>query len=427
MGRQNAGRFRRLIPLLFALASFLAEGCAGTPLSKRVITPFDALPASLVRDERLIQTTDDLALPLINDGTVAGVDIGIVFPDRTTVCLGYGTTGLPDEWSLPNEKTIYGVGSISKLMVLTLFCQLEQEGVLSGRETLRDILPGGTVLSQDAAQITLYELATHTAGFPRELRTRQQFHALIHYLFTGDNLYGFMNHAWLKEYLATCVLNRTPGRSPVYSNLGMSILAYMLELKTETPLPVLARNRIFRPLGMTDTGYRVPEEERFRLAAGHAGDQPFFIPRNAPLADWDMGALMRATGGLYSTPSDLLVFVQAAMGMTDSPLSAAFQRLRGLSPVRADNPYGSLGWHEWYDSTHDIRLLYVHGMAAGYSSYLGFCPDRQVAVVVLYNNFNWDDLVGGNLLLRAASGEHASGTRSGTFPCHPPVQGEPDP
>jgi hypothetical protein len=39
-------------------------------------------------------------------------------------------------------------------------------------------------------------------------------------------------------------------------------------------------------------------------------------------------------------------------------------------------------------------------MVAGYSAYVGVNVERQVAVVGLCNNFNWNDKVGHNLLLR---------------------------
>ena len=183
----------------------------------------------------------------------------------------------------------------------------------------------------------------------------------------------------------------------------MAILAWMLELKTGTPLPQLAQTHIFNPLGMKDSSFQVFPSQRYRLAVGHAGDQPWFIRRNAPLADWDMGPLMRATGGLYSTLDDLLLLAQAALGQIETPLAPAFDRLH--TPVPNVSPSEHLlGWDVWQNDAHDIRLLYVHGMVAGYSSYLGICPERQVAVIVLYNNFNWDDLVGQNLLLRLATG-----------------------
>ena len=38
-------------------------------------------------------------------------------------------------------------------------------------------------------------------------------------------------------------------------------------------------------------------------------------------------------------------------------------------------------------------------MISGFNFYIGFKPETKVTVVVLMNNFNWDDVVGYNLLL----------------------------
>lgn len=44
-------------------------------------------------------------------------------------------------------------------------------------------------------------------------------------------------------------------------------------------------------------------------------------------------------------------------------------------------------------------IISQHGMIAGYSAYIGLERSKNLAVIVLCNNFNWDDKVGHNLLL----------------------------
>jgi hypothetical protein len=52
----------------------------------------------------------------------------------------------------------------------------------------------------------------------------------------------------------------------------------------------------------------------------------------------------------------------------------------------------------------------MNGIMAGYSSYIGLETDKKFAVVVLYSNFNWQDKIGHNLLLRLANSKIQSAT-----------------
>ncbi|NCC49829.1 MAG: class A beta-lactamase-related serine hydrolase, partial [Spartobacteria bacterium] len=371
--------FRRAGAAVLVGVCLYGTGCAHTELSKRVVLPPDEAITRLKGGGSLDKEVEQLVLPLIASEKITGVAVGALCRANDCHYYGFGATGGDGSLCEPSEDTLFAVGPLSKLMIVTVYYSLEQDGALDGSETVRELLPGDWALSDDIAEVTLYDLLTHTAGFPRELRTRRQFAMLLRYLFTGRNLYGYMDYAWLKEYLRTCSLKRAPEKERVYSNLGMALLAHLLERLSGESFPDLAHERIFVPLQMLDTGYAVPEDKRYRLAWGHAGDQPFFIRRNAPLDDWDMGALMRPMGGLYSTTHDLLLFVRAAMGGGDSPLASVFARMR--EPVaHATETDPVPGWRAWRDEAHDLRLLYKHGMVAGYSSYLGFCPERGVAV-----------------------------------------------
>jgi CubicO group peptidase (beta-lactamase class C family) len=154
---------------------------------------------------------------------------------------------------------------------------------------------------------------------------------------------------------------------------------------------------------MKDTAFYLNAGQQKRQAVGHVGDQPKFIQRNTPMPSWDMGEIMRATGGLYSTVNDLLIFARANLGLLHLPLE---RRLAETHQVQLKTPDEdvALGWLVNYYDDGRVTLLYKHGMVSGYNGYIGLNVEKHIAVVVLTSNFNWTDKIGHNLLLRLSEG-----------------------
>jgi CubicO group peptidase (beta-lactamase class C family) len=278
---------------------------------------------------------------------------------------------------------------------------LVEEGRMSYQDTVRGILPPDVSVSAEVGQLTLHELVTHTAGFPRQPNNAIQTRYLINYLFTGKNLYGYITKPYLYKYLSTCRLTPKGRRHYVYSNIGTALLAQLIEIKTGQTLPALIEEKICRPLNLSDTGFALSAEQKRRLAEGHAGDQPKFMRRGAPVAAWDMGEVMRNSGGLYSTVNDLLAFAKANLGSLDNPLTPILASTH-RAPFKTPAQDVALGWLVNYFDDGRLTVLYKDGMASGYSAYIALDAEHRAAVVVLCNTFNWNDKVGQNLIVGLA-------------------------
>ena len=399
---------------LLVVAAGLVAGCA---ISGRSVA--DPIPAAdRLRAGGGIQAeVDRLVRPLVDRGQVQGMVVGVLTPDGLTRTYGYGHTDSPSGSRPPAGDTLFQVGSVSKAFVAALFQILVNEGRLHYDDTVRDILPANVRLSADAEALTLYELVTHTAGLPRQPNNLIQARYFLSYLFTGQNLYGYLTREYLYEYLRTCRLEPRADRGYAYSNVGFGLLAHLIEVKTGRSLSDLVAEKISRPLRMRDTGFVLDEEQRRRLAVGHVGDQPLFMRRNTPMPPWDLGKIMRGVGGLYTTVDDLLIFAQAQLGMSGHELGvvvASTQRVQLRTPVE-DVAFG------WVINKFDegrLSITYIHGLVAGYAAYIGMDVDRGIAVVVLANNCNLDDPVGHNLLLRLAA---ASAPVGPPFVSSPPI------
>jgi CubicO group peptidase (beta-lactamase class C family) len=211
-----------------------------------------------------------------------------------------------------------------------------------------------------------------------------------------------MDKTWLRAYLKSYKTSDHSHRF-LYSNIGYGLLAYLIEVKTEKSFQELVSAKLFSPLSMPDTTFSLSKEQHGRLAAGHAGDQPFFMKRNARIASWDMGEIMSPSGGVYSTANDLLRYAKSLLSTEYSPLEAF---AAGITEPKGDPQAmqpSTTGWSVAESRYDHTPIIYKQGMTSGYSAYIGINRSRNIAVVVLCSSFNWKDKIGQNLLLRLSS------------------------
>ena len=89
----------------------------------------------------------------------------------------------------------------------------------------------------------------------------------------------------------------------LYSNMGFDLLAAALAGAAGKPYPQLVRERITQPLGMTDTVFSLTSDQHGRQMQGHdCGGEP--------MSDVPTGPIIVGSGGLYSTVSDILSWLE---------------------------------------------------------------------------------------------------------------------
>jgi CubicO group peptidase (beta-lactamase class C family) len=158
---------------------------------------------------------------------------------------------------------------------------------------------------------TMRELMSHTAGFT--------------YGYFGDTPVDKMyrdiqplNSANLQEFIskmAKLPLLYQPGKGWTYS-MSMDIEGYIVEKLSGQSLPNFMRDNIFKPLGMKDAGFFVPEDKRSRFAAvyttGPNGELQLVGagPSGRSTAYAAQPTLPSGGGGMVSTAEDYYRFAQ---------------------------------------------------------------------------------------------------------------------
>ena len=361
-----------------------------------IVTNFNELDR-ITSYNTLKDSIDKLAKPLIDKKENIGIVVS-VYKDKKYATYTYG---YKNNFNInPMQKdTIFALGSATKPMIISLMLVLEEKGYLSLDETIGDILPSTINYKDDNVKnITLLELATHLSGLPREPLTLESLSLAVKYQFTGDNIYTYINKDYMYDYLSDITVNKRVDNEAIYSNIGMGLLGHIITLKMNKSLEELLVEYIFEPLNMKNTTFYLNKKQTEMLSEGHVGDFPIFMRKHKPLENWNFSIFMQATGGLYSNAEDLIKYLQANLGESNTRLDDIFKKAHKIMTKDSDLYY-TLGWQVQYIPQYDTNIYYKYGVIAGFSCYIGMELNNKIAIVVLKNNFNWEDRIGHQMLL----------------------------
>ena len=281
----------------------------------------------------------------------------------------FGATDLrtPEQ---PNPRTIYEIGSITKGLTGILLADMALAGEVSIHDTLDKFLPDAAGYPESIRSITLVQLTTHSSGLPR-LPGNLSFG-----MKDPSNPYAHYGAKELQAFLYG--YTPPPGRTtiaPEYSNLGAGLLGYVLALKAGMSYEALLKARVLDPLGMTDTSIALSEDQKARLARGHA--------KGVVVNNWDIDALAGA-GAVRSTAADMAKLLTALMKPGDTRIGKAI--------ALATEPRGDLGAAKigfgWITSTPPNggpAFVWHNGGTGGYRTFIGFTKDRKAGIVALTN------------------------------------------
>ena len=277
-----------------------------------------------------------------------------------------------------DEHTIYEIGSISKVFTGIMLAQQAKQGNMNLDDPIAEYLRGVEIPSKNGEQITLGHLSDHTSALPR----------LPDNLDPADpqNPYADYTEEQLYEFLEGHELRRKIGSQYEYSNLAQGLLGHILEKQADKSYEEMMIERIAQPLGMSETKINFDEHMRTKLAIGHN--------QGSEAKNWDITVLAGA-GGIRSSVHDMLLFLEANMGLKETDLYPAMQ----LSHTERHDKGGThvgLGWH--INKNKGETVIWHNGGTGGYRAFAGFNPAKNMGVVLLTNSTESVDDIGFHLL-----------------------------
>jgi CubicO group peptidase (beta-lactamase class C family) len=216
------------------------------------------------------------------NGSVLVAEAGQVIYEQ-----GLGWANL--EWRIPNQPdTKFRLGSITKQFTAVLILQLVEQGKLQLAQKVSEVLPW--YRPDSGGRISIHNLLTHTSGVPN-------------YTDTPDFMEIERNHFAVRDFAEKYCsgdLEFEPGTRYSYSNSGYFLLGAIIEATSGKTYEEMLNERIFTPLGMTDSGCDSHARIIERRACGYERDYDDIT--NCAYIDM---SIPFAAGAIYSTVRDL--------------------------------------------------------------------------------------------------------------------------
>jgi CubicO group peptidase (beta-lactamase class C family) len=328
----------------FILNALLASACAAamaqTPGQAGVQSSLDQVASSYTTNDAFMGTV------LVADG------------DQVLLDKAYGKAIL--EWNLPNQTDAkFRLGSITKQFTAVLVLMMQQEGKLNIGDPVSKYLPDAP---KSWRKITLANLLGHTSGIPNFTS------------FQGFGVWAAAHRTWDEElaYFKDKPLDFEPGSQYAYSNSNFIVLGGILEKVSGRKYGDLLRERIFDPLGMSDSGLDADNLVLPRRAEGYSPG-----PNGLVVARSESMSVPFSAGSIYSTTGDLLKWEH---GLFEGKLISADSLQAMTTPG-----LGNYGLGVMIRNENGVKVVEHGGGIEGFNTSLIYVPEKRICVVVLAN------------------------------------------
>ena len=286
-----------------AKRKIIAYLCAYCLLSASMITPVEAAKVNLKDNKSTLLNAADISsggFESFVDGEfktnmekyhIPGAVISIVKDGKVILSKGYGYADIEKKTIVNPGKTLFRIGSLTKLFTATSVMQLVEEGKIDLNEDVNTYLNDFQIKNSYKTPVTMTELLTHTAGI-------------------DDDSIGDLSRTsykiipistFLKKRMLSVI--REPGTYIQYSSYGIALAACVAEKVTGKSCYENITDRILQPLGMSDTTFDLNAQG---LAQGYVYD----VNR---LSKQSIGGYFNLypVGGISSTAKDMSSFMIA--------------------------------------------------------------------------------------------------------------------
>ncbi len=305
---------------------------------------------------------------------------------------GYGVTDLRT-FRPVGSNTNFRLASLTKAFTAAAVMLAVRDGKLRYEDRLTDIFPEFPAYGRE---ISIRHLLQHTSGLPDY----------------EDLLPAFdrtkpVEEVQVKDAEVLALLEKTnagrfpPGSQWAYSNSGYVLLGLIVAKATGKPFDEFLQERIFEPLGMTQTvAYVRGKNEVPNRAFGHSKKDGRWVetdqsPTSATLGD----------GGVYSSVEDLAkwdkawqaggLLREAEINLALTPVSTP-----GQGPMEPDGTPAAYGFGWFLNPWKGQRRVWHYGETRGFRTALHRFPDKRLTIIILANR---SDLDASSLCLRLAA------------------------
>ena len=301
--------------------------------------------------------------------TIPGMVLAAVKDGEVLYLNGYGFADLSARTPADPEKTLFRVGAVSQPVTAAAIMQLAERGRIFLDDDVNIYLRRWSIPATFEQPITIRHIMTHTSGLDfKELEIAAPTSA-------DERAYPTRLPSIMPRRVSE------PGVFFRESSLGYALLGSIVERYSRLNFDAAIKRHIFAPLGMNESAFAIPYDERSRLATGYdASGEP--VPYEYR---YDMPAR-----GMSATAHDMGRFMLAQLSGGGigrnrilGELHAGSMMNTHFSPHPRINGAG-LGYFEIPVS--GLRTVQQYGDIPGYSSFLMLIPEKEFGLFLAANS-----------------------------------------
>lgn len=228
----------------------------------------------------------------IADKGIPALSVALIDGDQVVWAQGFGMAD-PEAGIPATARTIYRVGSVSKLFTDIGIMQLVERGEIDLDAPVQNYVPDFQPNNPFDTPVTLRQLMSHRSGLVREPPVGNYFDA------SSPTL------AETVGSLAGSPIVYPPLSDTKYSNAGIAVVGYVLETLGGEPFATYLKRSVLDPMGLTGSAFEPTEAIRERLAKAKMWS---YDGREFPAPTFELG--MAPAGSMYASVLDLAQFMK---------------------------------------------------------------------------------------------------------------------
>ncbi|MGC5328168.1 serine hydrolase domain-containing protein [Brevibacillus sp. SYSU BS000544] len=321
--------------------------------------------------ESLEKTVDRYMEKSLTQNKIAGATVVVVKDGNVLLKKGYGFADVEHKIPVDADKTLFPIGSVTKLFTATAAMQLVDEGKIDLNADIQTYLKDVKIENKYGTPLTMRHLLTQTGGFEESINGVYS-EQLLNQPAALDGT--------IKNHLPKLV--RRPGEVIQYSNHGYALIGYIVERVSGMPFDQYVQEKIFQPLQMSNSSYFLSPEILPRTTKGFAYENEGFTPKQ-------LGSiLVHPAGSICATAEDMSKFILAHLQdgkygearILQEKTAKDMKSLQFTShPMMPGYGYG------FYQSYKNRNIMLHDGDTDYFTSQLSLLPEKNLGYFISYN------------------------------------------
>ncbi len=329
-----------------------------------------ALHSDLKDPQNLSSFIDSIITSEMEKEQLPAVTFALVHKKKVLIKKAYGVKNVDEGMSVDFDKTLFRVGSISKVFTCIALTQLVDKGLVNLDDDVNQYLEEDLKLDENYPEgVKIWHLLTHTSGFDQKLRGR---------LFDNKDI-----RPSIREFLkGELVRIRPPGEMTTYDTYGITLAGRIIENVSGLSFQDYLRQHLFEPIGMTNSWVEVPDDFKENLAIGYGLKNKEYVPLKYELYT------TTPASSIDASTTDMTKFIRAILGDGSVKggriLSKKMAKQIKEPQFRIHPDYPGFTYGFWEDLSYEQRAIWHGGIMNGYTSSMYLFPELELGFYFVY-------------------------------------------